>query len=174
MLPIVPHPTRIKAVTLTAVIAAMSVGCGSTTAMSSPVDGVLSEIPDFTVTEICPADVDAALAGQQFNTVSAGMVSQNGDVILRVLAGQLKSGDSGDAFVHKYLQALSNKTRVGAGLPSNVELVGGHAVTHFNVPLTAEGYTYSDGQKVVIAYVAFGSPPATVDDALAKLLDNVG
>jgi hypothetical protein len=174
MLPIVPHPTPIKAATLTAVIAAMCVGCGSTTAMSSPVDGVLSEIPDFTVTEICPADVDATLVGQQFNHVSAGMVSQNGDVILRVLAGQLKSGDSGDAFVHRYLQDLSRQTRYGVGVASNTEQLGEHAVTHFNIPLTAEGYTYTEGQKVVIAYVAFGSPPATVDDALTKLLDNVG
>jgi hypothetical protein len=174
MLPIVPHHTRIKAAMLTIALAAMCVGCTSTVAMSSPVDDLLSEIPDFTVTEICPADVDASLAGQQFNHVSAGMISQNGDVILRVLAGQVNSDVSGSAFVHRYLQDLSNKTREGAGLPSNIELVGGHAVTHFNVPLTAEGYTYSEGQKVVIAYVAFGSPPATVDDALTKVLDNVG
>ena len=49
----------------------------------------------------------------------------------------------------------------------------GHTVTHFNIPLTSEGYTYANGLTVVIAYVAPGSPPATVEDALTEILDNL-
>lgn len=87
-----------------------------------------------------PADVDPAFARQEFDGVAAGLVSQNGIPMLRVLAGQLKSG-SGDAFVHSYLENLSTETR--------------------------------DGSTVVIAYVASGSPPATVDDALTEILDKL-
>ena len=42
-------------------------------------------------------------------------------------------------------------------------------MTHFNIPLTVEGYVYADGPTVVVAYVAFGSPPATVEDALTEM-----
>jgi ribosomal protein S27E len=41
-----------------------------------------------------------------------------------------------------------------------------------NGPLTSNGYVYSEGPTV--AYVAPGSPPATVEDALTQILDNVG
>ena len=88
--------------------------------------------------------------------------------MLRVLAGQLTSG-GGDAFVHKYLENLSTKTRDGVGLPSDTERLGGRTVTHFNVPLTSEGYAYANGPTVVIAYVAPGSPPATVTEILGNL-----
>jgi hypothetical protein len=74
-----------------------------------------------------------------------------------VLAGQVKSGN-GDAFVHTYLEKLSAQTRV---------------VTHFNAPLAAEGYASAAGSTVVIAYVALGSPPATVEDGLTKILANL-
>jgi hypothetical protein len=40
--------------------------------------------------------------------------------------------------------------------------------------LTAEGYAHADGPTIVIAYVAAGSPPATVEDALTEILANVG
>jgi hypothetical protein len=33
---------------------------------------------------------------------------------------------------------------------------------------------YADGQTVVIAYVAPGSPPATVEDALSEIMANLG
>jgi len=157
MLPIVPHATRIKAATLAAVIVATCAACGSTPAASAGPISVLSELPGFTVTEIGPADVDPAVAGAEFNDLTAGIVSQNGAPVLRVLAGQVKSGN-GDAFVHTYLEKLSAQTRV---------------VTHFNVPLAAEGYAYAAGPTVVIAYVALGSPPATVEDGLTKILANL-
>jgi hypothetical protein len=190
MLSIVPYPKRITVATLAAVFVAMCAACGSTTTGSagpiSPVsvdcglqapspDGVgdvFAEIPGFTVTEICPADVDPAFASQEFDHLAAGLVSQNGNPMLRVIAGQRKSGD-GDVFVHKYLENLSTKTRDGVGLPSDTEQLDGHVVTHFNIPLTAEGYAYADGPTVVIAYVAPGSPPATVDDALTEILGNL-
>ena len=113
---IVPYSTRIKAGTLAAVCVAMCAACGSTTtgssgpiapvsvdcslqtASPSTVDGAFAEIPGFTVTAISPADVDPAFAGREFDCVAAALVSQNGNPMLRVLAGQLKSG-SGDALV---------------------------------------------------------------------------
>ena len=99
-------------------------------------------------------------------------MSQNGHPILRVLAGQLESG-SGDAFVDTYLRKLSAQTRDGVGVPSETEELGGHVVKHFNIPLVTDGYVYADGPTVVVAYVAFGSPPATVEDALTEILDNL-
>jgi hypothetical protein len=120
----------------------------------------------------CPADVDPAFASQEFDGLAAALVSQNGNPMLRVLGGPLKSA-SGDAFVHQYLENLSTKTRDGVGLPSDIEQFGGHVVTHFNVPLTAEGYAYPDGPTVVIAYVAPGSPPSTVEDPLTEILGNL-
>jgi len=105
------------------------------TAASADPISVFSELPGFTVTEIGPADVDPAVAGAEFNDLTAGIVSQNGAPVLRVLAGQVKSGN-GDAFVHTYLEKLSARIRV---------------VTHFNVPLAAEGYASAAGSTVVIA-----------------------
>jgi hypothetical protein len=92
--------------------------------------------------------------------------------MLRMAAGQLKSG-TGDAFVHGYLENMSTRTGDGVGLPSDTEQLGGHTVTHFNIPLTSEGYTDAHGLTVVIAYVAQGSPPATVEDVLTEILDNL-
>jgi hypothetical protein len=110
--PHVPDTTRIKAATLAALVAVMCAGCGSTTTVSagpiapvsvdcglqapspSSVEGVFAEIAGFSVSEICPADVDPTLASQEFDGLAAGLVSQNGNPILRVLAGQLKSGSA--------------------------------------------------------------------------------
>jgi hypothetical protein len=186
----VPVTTRIKAATLAALVAVMCAACGSTTTESAgpivPVsvdcgmqvpgaggaDRLFAEIPGFTVSEVCPADVDPSFASAEFDSLAAGVVSQNGNAILRVLAGQLKSG-SGDAVTRTYLGNLSARTRDGVGVPSETEEVGGHAVRHFNIPLVTDGYVYADGPTVVIAYVAFGSPPATVEDALTEILDNL-
>jgi hypothetical protein len=100
-------------------------------------------------------------------------VSQNGNPILRVLAGQLKSG-GGDAFIRTYLGNLSAQARDGVGAPSETEELGGHVVRHFNIPLVTDGYAYAKERTVVIAYVASGSPPATVESALTEILDNLG
>jgi len=162
MLPIVPHATRIKAATLAVTIVATCAGCGSTTSGSADPISPFAELPGFTVTEICPADVDPAVVSQEFDDLTAGIVSQNGIPMLRVLAGQVKSGN-GDAFVRKYLEKMSAQT----------QQLGDNVVTHFNVPLTAEGYTYAAGPTVVIAYVALGSPPVTVEDGLRKILANL-
>jgi hypothetical protein len=189
--PHVPDTTRIKAATLAALVAVMCVACGSTTTVSagpiapvsvdcglqapSPnsVNGGFAEIDGFTVSEICPADVDPTFASQEFDSLAAGLVSQNGNPILRVLAGQLKSG-SGDAFMHTYLGNLSDQTRPGVGVPSETEELGGHVMRHFNVPLATDGYLYAEGPTVVVTYVAFGSPQATVEDALSQILVIVG
>jgi hypothetical protein len=47
-------------------------------------------------------------------------------------------------------------------------------VSHFNIPLVTDGYVYADGTTVVVAYVAAGAAPATVEDALTQILDNAG
>jgi hypothetical protein len=198
MLPIVPYTIRTRLAVLAAVVAATSAGCGWVTTESagtttssgasttvadadcrvqapgpSSVDGVFAKMSGFTVTDACPSEAFPAVASQQFDSLVAGVVSQNGNQILRVLAGQVKSG-TGDAFVDKYLQNLSTQTREGVGLPSETQELGGDVLTHFNVPLTAEGYTFSDGPTIMIAYIEAGSPPATVEDALTQILNNVG
>jgi hypothetical protein len=188
--PDVPGTTRIKAATFAALVAVMCAACGSTTTESAgpivPVsidcgmqvpgpggaDGLFAEIPGFTVSEVCPADVDPSFATAEFDSLAAGVVSQNGNPILRVLAGQPKSR-SGDAFIRTYLGNLSAQTGDGVGVPSETEELGGHVVRHFNIPLVTDGYVYANGPTAVIAYVAFGSPPATVEDALTKVLDNL-
>ena len=186
MLSIVPQPTRIKAATLTAVVAVTCAACGSTTAgsaglvasvsidcgLQTPSPGGFAEIPGFTVTEICPADVDPDFASKEFDGLEAGIVSQNGNPVLRVLAGQLKSG-VGDRFVRDYLGHLAEQVPPGVGVPSEPVELDEHLARHFNIPLVTDGYTYADGPTVVIAYVVSGSPPATVEDALTKILDNV-
>jgi hypothetical protein len=190
MLSIVPHPNRVKAATLAAVVVAMCVACGSSTTESAgpiapvsvdcglqvpgpgAVDGALADIEGFTITPICPSEAFPVAASQAFDSVAAGLVSQNGNQILRVLAGQLKSGD-GDAFVRQYISNLAEQTPEGVGVPSETQQLGEHVVTHFNIPLTAEGYAFGEGSSVLIAYVASGSPPATVEDALTKILANI-
>jgi hypothetical protein len=187
----VPEAARIKAATLGALIAVMCTACGSTTTESAgpivPVsidcgmqvpgaggaDGLFAEIPGSTVSEVCPADVDPTFATAEFDSLAAGVVSQNGNPILRVLAGQLKSG-SGEAFLRTYLGKLSAQTRDWVGVPSETEELGGNVVRHFSIPLVTDGYVYADGRMLVIAYVAFGSPPATVEHTLTEILDNLG
>jgi hypothetical protein len=186
MLTTVPDPTRIKAALLAAILAATCAACAPTTpdsagpitpvnldcGLQAPMPGVLAEIPGFTVTEICPSDVDPALATQEFDRLAAALVSQDGNPILRVLGGQLKNGDA-DPFLRTYVGKLSNQAPVGVGVPSEPAEVGGHLLTHFNIPLHTDGYAYAEGPTVVIAYVATGAPPATVEAALAEILDNM-
>lgn len=79
-----------------------------------------------------------------------------------------------DAFVREYLENLSAKSRDGVGLPSHTEQLGGHAVTHFNIPLTIDGYVYANGPTGQRAngrrrLVAPGSPMATAEDALTEM-----
>jgi hypothetical protein len=188
--PDVPVTTRIKAATLAALVALVCAACGSTTTESAgpivPVsvdcgmqiprlggtNRLFAEIPGFTISEICPADADPSFATSEFDSLATGLVSQNGNPILRVLAGRLKSG-SGDAFMRTYLGNLSAHTRDGVGVPSETEELGGHVVSHFNIPLVSDGYLYADGRTVVITYVAAGAPPATVEDALTEILDDL-
>lgn len=186
-----PDTSRIKAAALAALVAVTCAACGSTTTVSaSPiapvsvdcgaqasgprsVDSVFGEIDGFTVSEICPTDVDSTFASSEFDNLAAGLVSQNGNPILRVLAGQLKSG-SGHDFALTYLRKLVDQADPSVGVPSETEQFGEHAARHFNIPLVTDGYLYADGPTVVVAYVAAGAPPATVEDAVTELLDNVG
>ncbi len=186
-----PDTTRIKAAALAALVAVTCAACGSTTTVSaspispvsvdcglqvpspSSVDGGFGEIDGFTVSEICPADVDPTFAIQEFDSLAAGLVSQNGNPILGVLTGQHKSG-SGHDFVLNYLGELNDQAGPGVGVPSETEELGGHGVRHFNIPLATDGYLYADGPTVLVAYVDAGAPPATVEDAVTRILDNLG
>ena len=186
-----PDTTRIKAAALAALVALTCAACGSTTTVSassiapvsvdcglqapgpSSVDAGFGEIDGFTVSEICPADVDPKFATEQFDSLAAGLVSQNGNPILRVIAGQLNS-PSGHDFILTHLRKLSGQAGPSGGVPSEVEEFGGHAARHFNIPLVTDGYLYADGPTVVVAYVAAGAPPATVEDALTEILNDVG
>lgn len=189
MLSIVPYPMRIKAAAmLAAALAVTSAGCASATESAGPitpvsvdcanvpgpgaVEGVLTDLEGFTVTEICASEAFAVAASAQFDSVAAGLVSQDGNQILRVLVGQVKSGNA-DAFLSNYVADLSEQQPEGGAVPSEKQQLGEHLVTHFNVPLSAEGYAYTSGPTVVIAYIASGSPPATVDDALTKIIDEL-
>jgi hypothetical protein len=183
MLSIVPYPKRFTAAALAAVFVATCAACGSTTTRSAgpishvnidcglqtPAPSGFAELPGFTVTEICPADVDPGFATQEFGGLAAGVVSQNGNPILKVLVGQLKNG-SGDAFIRTYVGDLSNHTRQDVGAPSEPAEVDGHVLTHFNIPLQTDGYAYADRQTVVIAHVVPSAPPATVEAALSAIL----
>lgn len=190
MLSIVPYTLRIKAAAmLAAAFAVTSAGCASATTESAgpitpvsvdcpnvpgpgAVEGVLTDLEGFTVTEICASEAFPVAASAQFDSVAAGLVSQDGNQILRVLVGQVKSGDA-DAFLSNYIGDLSEQQPEGGGVPSEKQELGEHLVTHFNVPLSAEGYAYTSGPTVVIAYVTSGSPPATVDDGLTKIIDKL-
>jgi hypothetical protein len=184
MVSIVPHRNRIAAATLAVLAIAMCAASGSSatgfTRPISPVSvdcdlrsagtGGLADIDGFTVTPICPSEGFPSVSAQAFDSLAAGLVSQNGVELLRVLVGQRKSGD-GDAYVRDYVSTLADRTPQGVGVSSEPQQVSEHVVTHFNVPLRAEGYAYADGPSVVIAYVAAGAPPATVEDAVTKILD---
>jgi hypothetical protein len=118
----------------------------------------------FSVKAICPAEVGPGLAGQEltaeFSDEAAGEVTQtdvsigdqHGLVVLRVLAGKLKSG-SGDAFVDAFLSRLGPDARDGT------VTLGGHAVQYFDIP-GGDGYAYAQGPTVVIGYIR---PPSEVD-----------
>jgi len=143
----------------------------------SSIDGVFANIPGFTVKRTCPADVDPAFAGPQFDAQfsadGAGDVAQNGEVVLKVFAGQLKSS-RGDDFVHGFLSDLSTAAAPGRTVASEPKQVGGRQVTYFNVPVAAEGYAYAAGSTVVIAFdVAGGSHAETAKEAFAKVLDGL-
>ena len=130
-------------------------------------------IAPFTVELICPADVDPAFAGPQFRAVAAGDITQNGGPVLKVLAGELKSG-SGDDFVQKFLSNLSTLAAPGRTVASEPKQVGGRQVTYFNVPVAAEGYAYAVGPTVVIAFdTAGGSHAEAAKEAFAKVLDGL-
>jgi len=133
----------------------------------STIDGVFTDVPDFTVKQSCPVDVDPAFAGPQFDAqfsaVAAGDVAQD----------QLKSGQGND-FVHEFLSDLSTVAAPGKTVASEPKDIGGHQVTYFNIPADAEGYIYSKGPTVVIAYgTAGGSKGATAHDALTEILGNL-
>ncbi|MDT5225303.1 MAG: hypothetical protein QOG19_2710 [Mycobacterium sp.] len=140
---------------------------------SSSIDGVFANLAGFTVTQICPADVVPRLGGPEVTASKAAEVSQNGNSVLRVAAAQLKSG-SGDAFVHDFISGMASRIAdPNKALASEPQVLGGHQVTHFNIPLSDEGYAYGAGSAVVIAYVQAGSNPAAARDAFTKILANL-
>ena len=132
-------------------------------------------MPGFTVKQICPADVDPAFARPDvtdgFYADAAGEVSQSGKPVLKVLAAQLKSGN-GDGYVHTFLSGLTSDDPAKT-VASETQVLGGHEVTYFNVPVGASGYTYAQGAIAVIAYTTPGAPVAVQRDAFSKVIANV-
>jgi hypothetical protein len=135
------------------------------------IDGVFDHLVGFTVQPICPADVVPSLGGPEVIASSAAEISQNGNIILRVVAAQLKFG-GGDAFVTRFIsewQASRNNQ-----VPTERQDLGGHPVTWFNIPANVEGYAYAQGPAVVIAY---SGPPGRMGepqrDAFTKIMANL-
>jgi hypothetical protein len=138
---------------------------------ASSIDGVFDHLAGFTVKSICPADVVPSLGGPEVMTASAAEVSQNGNIVLRVVAAQLKSG-GGDAFVARFISEWeANRNNQ---VPTERQDLGGHQVTWFNIPVNFEGYAYAQGPTVIIAY---GGPAGQMGepqrDAFTKILANL-
>ncbi|WP_319452798.1 MULTISPECIES: hypothetical protein [unclassified Mycobacterium] len=149
----------------------------STQASTSPtaIAGTLAELPGYTTTSIAAVDVYPTFTGSQFSDVTAAIVSQRGDAVLRVVVGRLESGNS-DAFVESFLSDLSDRM-AQANPPKTVatesEQLDGHSVTHFNVAAGTEGYTYAQGSTVAIAISTGGLETDASRDAFAKILANL-
>lgn len=86
---------------------------------------------------ICPTDVDPAFAGPQVRAVAASDITQDGGPVLKVLAGELKSG-SGHDFVQRFLSDLSALAAPGRTVASEPRQVGGRQVTYVNVPVVIQ------------------------------------
>ena len=145
----------------------------------SGIDEVFEDMSGFAVTPICP--MNAIWTGPEvtaeFHDLNVAEISENGSPILRVLAGQLRSG-SGQEFVDKYLSELSaqgmefDPPKILASGPP--EEIGGYPVTYFHMFVAAEGYAYADGPTVVIAhFIAGPADQEAAQDALVKILDNI-
>lgn len=133
---------------------------------------MFADIPGLTATNIGPSEVDPAFAGPEFDGLQAGAVSQDGNPVLKVFAGQLKSG-SGDAVVHKYLENLSTKTR--RSWPTQRDRTDRRARRDaLQRSADRQRYAYAYGPTVLIAYAALGAQPATAEDALTEILGNLG
>jgi hypothetical protein len=146
----------------------------------SSVDGAFKDVPGFTVDHLCPTDVDKTLGTQtaEFLAVNAGKVSADGNPVLSVFAGQLKSG-AGDLFVRTFLDGVGSRAAPKT-LATESKKVGKYSVTHFTVPSDGnggsgvDGYAYFEGPTVVIAYNLAGEQKTdSAEDALAKVLGNV-
>ena len=135
----------------------------------------LAEIPGFTTTAINAVDVYPTFTNAQFSDVTAAIVNQKGDPVLRVVVGRLESGTS-DAFVETFLSDLSARM-AQANPPKTVatelEQLDGHSVTHFHVSLGTEGYTYAQGSNVAIAISTGGPESDASRDAFTRILANL-
>jgi hypothetical protein len=145
----------------------------------SGIDNAFEPMGDFTVTPICPTDAlwTGPQVSAEFLELNAAEISENGNSILRVVAGQVNSG-SGEAFVHKYLSELSaagqefDPPKILASGPA--QEIGEYPVTYFHIFVAAEGYAYAEGPMVVIAHFIGGpGETATAQAAFVKVLTNV-
>ena len=129
----------------------------------SAIDGVFAEIPGFTIARGCPA-IDSPFAGTDMTAASAAEIGRDGNTVLTVFAGELATG-SGQAFLHDTFLATVD------GTASDTQTLGGYPVTYFNIPRFTDGYAYTDGPTVVIAYDTAGAAArAAVREALPTLL----
>lgn len=141
----------------------------------SDVDAAFAYIPGFTVEQICPAVVDPTLSTKsaEFLATNAGKILQDGSPVLSVFAGQLKAGD-GEAFLHAFLNDMNARVGPAKTVATEAKDVDGYAVTYFNVPADVQGYLYSKGPTVVIAYdQASGAKPDAAAEGLTAILANL-
>ncbi len=176
---------RLVAVAAGTALAVICLGCGQQPAAASAscivdagpssIDGLVAELPGFTVEPICPADMDpyfgrSEVAEQYFEAV-AGRVTENGYPVLTYLAAHLDG--SGASFVTGYIDAWWKESDLPKPVAVYTEELGGREVHTFNVPMGPRGYYYVDGPTFVIAYIDLDAPPATAADAFTKILANV-
>jgi hypothetical protein len=119
----------------------------------------------YTVEEICAADVGPGLASAEviaeLSGLAAGEITSayslpGDDGGLKALVGTVKSGN-GDAFVDRFL------SRVGETRNDTVTL-GEQIVRYFNTS-GGQGYAYADGPTVAIGYI----PPPGEDLAIPEV-----
>lgn len=110
----------------------------------SSIDGLLADIPGYTVDHRCP-DISSPFTGAAVNAATAGEISRDGTVVLTVFAAEL-SDASGAAFVHDTVLAAL------PGAAIDTQTVAGYRVTYFNSQQLGDGYLYADGPTVLIAY----------------------
>jgi hypothetical protein len=129
---------------------------------------------------VAPADVDPYFGrpetAAQLGELKAVEVSDEAGPLLRVVTGQVDSGD-GQAFVGDYLADLTSRAGEAStpeAVSSTPSTVGDYPVTYFYVPAVIEGYAYSEGSTVAIAINVAGPPKVkAAKDALLAILGDL-
>ena len=154
---------------------ALGPDCGIEAANS--LAGVFENLPRTKSKAVCPADVDAALAGPEatadLTDVAAAVLGltdlhigseppgPDGIAYMRVFVGKTK-GDSGGPFVEAFLDGL------GADARNGTVTLGEEVVQHFVLPDGGDGYAYSRGQNVAVGFMTPLSELHVLDQATVQ------